>query len=473
MTTKTTIAGKFYPLQHEEWRRACKELTPAARDVLYFVRTLDPYSDGVEVSAAEIAKQLSTDTRTVHRSTISRAFKELDTKGFIDLELIRAYVTVKPKGVHCCEEATGCDDTLPVASPQQCCDDATTEAVTQHEHNIDRAHVLNTLNTNSDLITQEGVSKNLDSGEPGGSTDILVAPSSIEEAKSEESQIARVDQSSAAPLMPTQIYIPTVEEQSYSMNRLFVQSKATYTSRSADPWMDGINPNRQFVQWILNTRQNEQKNGDERYNTYTPTPRNIRKELRNDAVAAQGLWEDFQEEMTHRVQVHNTRVEAGIPISPGETEEVKAIAPYSTTQMKSPLLIIAPGSGEAAQRFERNLPLESLLVNLSASSASVPEGAEAVEAYKEYKAEIPLTDEQIAENKRRFSEMVRGVTKSIPKATVEISYSSNFDKYKAWIVSDEPALISAAKEWVQARADIFEVEYDGYGNILDFSEVSF
>jgi hypothetical protein len=33
--TQAKIDGKFYPLQHEEWLRACRELTSAQRDVLF------------------------------------------------------------------------------------------------------------------------------------------------------------------------------------------------------------------------------------------------------------------------------------------------------------------------------------------------------------------------------------------------------------------------------------------------------
>jgi hypothetical protein len=99
--TKTKIQGKFYPLQHDEWLRACRELTPAQRDVLYFVRTLDPYGDGLDISIAEIARQLSTDKRTVHRSTVSRALKELDANGFIDMELLMVKLNIKAKGIHC------------------------------------------------------------------------------------------------------------------------------------------------------------------------------------------------------------------------------------------------------------------------------------------------------------------------------------------------------------------------------------
>ncbi|MDZ8226926.1 MAG: MarR family transcriptional regulator, partial [Nostoc sp. ChiVER01] len=103
--TDTKIQGKFYPLQHEEWLRACRELTPAQRDVLYYLRTLDPYSTGMEVSPSRIAKDLSTAEKPVHRSTVGRALKALDEKGFVDMELLKVKVHVLTKGLHCCDEA--------------------------------------------------------------------------------------------------------------------------------------------------------------------------------------------------------------------------------------------------------------------------------------------------------------------------------------------------------------------------------
>lgn len=109
----TKISGKFYPLQHSEWLRACKELSPTARDVLYYIRTIDPYSDGIEITAATIARDLG-----VHRSTVSRAFKDLEKKGFIDLELIRVKVHVLAKGLLCAES-------------QPCCKGATSDAESQ------------------------------------------------------------------------------------------------------------------------------------------------------------------------------------------------------------------------------------------------------------------------------------------------------------------------------------------------------
>ncbi len=129
--TQSKIQGKFYPLQHNEWLKACHELTPAQRDVLYFIRTLDPYGESVEVSIAEIARQLSTDKKIVHRSTVSRALKELDAKGFIDMDLIKVKVNIKGKGVHCCDETTRCDETTMLSTDNKRDHDATSVIVTQ------------------------------------------------------------------------------------------------------------------------------------------------------------------------------------------------------------------------------------------------------------------------------------------------------------------------------------------------------
>ena len=84
---------KFYPLDHEEWLNACKMLTSGEKDVLYYIRTLDPYSKGVKIDSSEIAEKLG-----VHRTTVSRSLKTLDVKGFIDLEILMCNVVIKSKG---------------------------------------------------------------------------------------------------------------------------------------------------------------------------------------------------------------------------------------------------------------------------------------------------------------------------------------------------------------------------------------
>lgn len=79
-----------YRLTSEEWLRACRELKPSEKDVLYYLRTLDPFGDReIEIKVREMARQLGTSP-----STVSRALKSLDAKGWIDLEIMSAKVTL-------------------------------------------------------------------------------------------------------------------------------------------------------------------------------------------------------------------------------------------------------------------------------------------------------------------------------------------------------------------------------------------
>lgn len=115
----TQIEGKFYPLQKEEWVQVCKELSSGARDVLYYIRTSDPYGNGVDLTAAAIALELG-----VNRSTVSRALKELDAKGYIELEIIKARATISGKGLLV-------TDTVDDAEMQPRCKNATDSAEMQ------------------------------------------------------------------------------------------------------------------------------------------------------------------------------------------------------------------------------------------------------------------------------------------------------------------------------------------------------
>lgn len=77
-----------YRLTSEEWLRACRELRPSEKDVLYYLRTLDPFGDkAIEIKVREMARELG-----VNPSTVSRALKALDAKGWIDLEVMSAKV---------------------------------------------------------------------------------------------------------------------------------------------------------------------------------------------------------------------------------------------------------------------------------------------------------------------------------------------------------------------------------------------
>lgn len=84
-----------YPLTHEEWLLAIKELRPRERDVLYYIRTLDPFgTKQIELGVRAIAKDIGCDA-----STVSRALKVLWDKGYIDLEMLQVRVKLKTKGL--------------------------------------------------------------------------------------------------------------------------------------------------------------------------------------------------------------------------------------------------------------------------------------------------------------------------------------------------------------------------------------
>lgn len=42
---------KFYALYTEEHSRACREITPAQRDIYYYLMTLDPDGDGMAIDS--------------------------------------------------------------------------------------------------------------------------------------------------------------------------------------------------------------------------------------------------------------------------------------------------------------------------------------------------------------------------------------------------------------------------------------
>ncbi|MCC5612192.1 hypothetical protein LC612_37060 [Nostoc sp. CHAB 5834] len=60
------IDGKFYPLQNSEWVKICKSLTKSQISVLYYLRSLDPYGNGIRIKASKIADDLGITKRAVN-----------------------------------------------------------------------------------------------------------------------------------------------------------------------------------------------------------------------------------------------------------------------------------------------------------------------------------------------------------------------------------------------------------------------
>ncbi len=75
---KSKIQGKFYPLQHEEWLRANRELKPAEVDVLYYLKTVNRIGERISIPCSVIASDLKRD-----KSTVSRAILALKEKNWL------------------------------------------------------------------------------------------------------------------------------------------------------------------------------------------------------------------------------------------------------------------------------------------------------------------------------------------------------------------------------------------------------
>jgi hypothetical protein len=127
------IEGKFYPLQLNEWLEMCKKLKPAEKDVLYYIRTSDPYNLGIEICVSQVALDLGK-----NKGTVSRALKSLEKLQLIDIELVRVKVRLLGKGVlstdnQSCVQTTQMAVTQPeLSTDNQSCVQTTQMAVTQH-----------------------------------------------------------------------------------------------------------------------------------------------------------------------------------------------------------------------------------------------------------------------------------------------------------------------------------------------------
>ncbi|WP_414553052.1 hypothetical protein [Anabaena sp. CCY 0017] len=84
---------KFYPLELDEWLSACKDLTKSQLSILYYLRTVDPYSNGLKIKASVIAEELG-----ISRKTVYESISVLKQKAYIELEDAEYILKVIPKG---------------------------------------------------------------------------------------------------------------------------------------------------------------------------------------------------------------------------------------------------------------------------------------------------------------------------------------------------------------------------------------
>lgn len=455
-------------LTNEQWTKETKGLTGAEIRVLYYVRTLDPFGDRkLDLQVTGIAKALE-----CAKGTVSKALKKLDALELIELSFERVGVKITTSGKSFLQESE-----FPIGNQTNQLETSVSnwkpnEPVGNADIYIDRARALKTLKTNSDLITQERVEENLNLESPEinfSSTDILVAPKGEVDQKSDASQLVFNGQASAAvPLSPTTIYCPTKEDEALNFGRRLVPMKGTYASRSSDPWMiDGNNPNPMLVQWVINKKAADQKNLKEAYRSYTPSEVNVKKELRNDYASASDWWRLFLSSVEQRVEIHNSRVAAGIPIAAEEQNAIASIAPYTNLSF-------------AADFAKALAVLEPVAVPPAIESASipvaVPKGAVNPDAYKVFVAAPKPSEEETGAGRKSFNAKFKELTRampSMPKEKFKDTPTTAFAKNRAWLHSGEPGLRAEAISWAKAHSNNLEIDYDGSGNIIDFEEVQF
>ncbi len=88
-SSESKIESKFYALQTKEYIRACLKLTEAQLNIFYYLKTLDPDGDGVDINIKELATKLG-----LSRQTVSKTLKVLGQLGWLELEKITVSHTI-------------------------------------------------------------------------------------------------------------------------------------------------------------------------------------------------------------------------------------------------------------------------------------------------------------------------------------------------------------------------------------------
>ena len=482
----------FHCLTVEEWAKITSILTYSETKVLYYLLSQNPMGDrSIDCRVRTIAEVMN-----ISIGSVSNALKQLEAKGLIEsMQIIRAEITIKPllmsknaSDYLAKQGGKAVQSTEQQVQPTEHSHQPTEEQVqpTKHEHIYRSRARSKTLKTNSDLNTQERVqerhfaeesfprkdaSKNEirieESSQEGNNTESLVETPRFEVA-TKESQIVSEGQGSAPADLTTK---KSSTPRTLALNNRRINPiKGCDKSCSSDPWMvSEYEPNPYLVQWLVNQRTSEQKNLGDRYSSYKPDRPKIKQEIRNDAAHAADLWAEFLEAMHHRVQVFNSRVQSGAAIKEEEVAEITAVSPYAGLEplpLPSPQSVLAPSSTNTFV-IERQKAVCSI---------AVPEKAINPSAYKEFVAAPLPSEEESFEGRKLFSQRLKELTKdlpSMPKAKFMDTPTSTFDKYRAWLHSGDTPLRTEAIAWVKRKADELDVEYDEYGNIIDFEEVQF
>ena len=141
------MSNLHYRLTTTELLSIISDLTPSQKDVLLFLRTINPFGDrALDFNASDIARELG-----VHRSTVSRALKVLVDKGYIIATPIKATFKILTKTTLLQDDSSKRNSETSDASEKpvmQCSNTQSTEPLNDEVSN--RSQTIQTVQTNSE-----------------------------------------------------------------------------------------------------------------------------------------------------------------------------------------------------------------------------------------------------------------------------------------------------------------------------------
>ena len=210
--------------------------------------------------------------------------------------------------------------------------------------------------------------------------------------------------------------------------------------------------NRLFIQWWSN-RVSKTKFGSEELEM--PASAYVKARIRKNPVQAQDMYEEFREEIAHRVDVANTRVASGASLQADEVEKLQAIAHQSDIPLQlsppAPLPALSPQQNTSAPN------------STSATAPTAPTNQNK-QAYQSFDSSaLP----EAAAPPANFGDMVRALIgkKSAPKQE-RSQQNTPFDHYRSLMQSGVKSFRAEALQWAYSKEDV-TVIHDDYGEPCD------
>lgn len=362
------MTNKFYKLTLDEHIKACNELIPAERDVLYYLKTYDPYNKGIDFFVSDIAKTLGR-----NKGTISRALKTLAQKNWISLDIIQAHAKrifhsyTKDELI---ENKIGCVETTP---DNDGCVETTPVAYTQPELCTDNNRCVQTTNV---AYTQQVEAETIDVTESQNSKNLRIKNNIYlkKEKKEKMDLISNTNTNTIAnenAIANTNIYSVTNNKTEIFDEHTQTSNKTNFASsntiKDKDTINSGLVPLKEIVKgdtqkkltnWIPEGTWNINGEIDPAFVEWLakkwviafeydlPEARaNVVAHFKNDPDKLPIRWKQYQEEYCIKIQNLKERIDNDCTIPPKQKEEamnnISALKDLDHNQLIQQKVIVA------------------------------------------------------------------------------------------------------------------------------------